>query len=168
MGLGADCQVHICLGVALVGVRGWVVVSISGLQQVALCCSLRPGPDGRDAGGVSRSSGSGAEHPAPQSAGASTEEPPSPRVSAASLRTLRSLYLRPSFFWFCFLSQTVVPKIANPRNHQEADTDANTRGFIYKLELVSMYTRHSGSGTWTQRWVLALELGLGYRLRLGI
>ena len=102
MGLGADCQVHICLGVALVGVRGWVVVSTSGLQQVALCCSLRPGPDGRDMGGVSRSSGSGAEHPAPQSAGTSTEELPSPRVSAASLRTLRSLYLRLSFFWFCF------------------------------------------------------------------
>ena len=155
MGLGADCQVHICLGVAPVGVRGWVVVSASGLQQVALCCSLRPSPDERDAGGVSGSSGSGAEHPAPQAAGAFTEELPSPRVSAASLRTLRSLYLRPSFFWFCFLSQTVVPKIANPRNHREADTDANTRGFIYKLELVSMYTRHSGAGTRNPRWFLA-------------
>ena len=102
MGLGADCQVHICLGVALVGVRVGVVVSASGLQQVALCCSLRPSPDERDAGGVSGSSGSGAEHPAPQAAGAFTEELPSPRVSAASLRTLCSLYLRPSFFWFCF------------------------------------------------------------------
>ena len=102
MGLGADCQVHICLGVAPVGVRGGVGVSASGLQQAVLCCSLRPGPDGQDAGGVSGSSGSGAEHPAPQSAGASTEELPSPRVSAASLRTLCSLYLRPSFFWFCF------------------------------------------------------------------
>ena len=49
----------------------------------------------------------------------------------------------------------VVPKIANRRNHREADTDANTWGFIYKLELVSMYTRHSGAGTWTPRWVLA-------------
>ena len=29
----------------------------------------------------------------------------------------------------------IVPKIANPRNHQGADTDANTRGFIYKLSL---------------------------------
>ena len=102
MGLGADCQVHICLGVALVGVRGWVVVSASGLQQVALCCSLRPGPDGRDAAGVSGSSGSGAEQRTPLSAGPSREEPPSPPVSAADLRTLRSLYLRPSFFWFCF------------------------------------------------------------------
>ena len=59
-------------------------------------------PDGRDAGGVSGSSGSGAEHPAPQSAWASTEESLSPRVSTNSLRTLRLLYLRPSFFWFCF------------------------------------------------------------------
>ena len=49
----------------------------------------------------------------------------------------------------------VVPKIANPRNHQGADTDANTRGFIYKLELGSKYTRHSGAGTWTPRWVSA-------------
>ena len=102
MGLGADCQVHICLGVAPVEVRGGVGVIASRLQQAVLCCSLRPGPDGRDVGGVSGSSGSGAEHPAPQSAGASTEELPSPRVSAASLRTLCSLYLRPSFFWFCF------------------------------------------------------------------
>ena len=41
------------------------------------------------------------------------------------------------------VSNFVVPKIANPRNHQGADTDANTRGFIYKLELGSKYTRHS-------------------------
>ena len=50
---------------------------------------------------------------------------------------------------------SVVPKIANPRNHQEADTDANTRGLIYTLELGSKYTRHSGAGTWTLSWVLA-------------
>ena len=36
------------------------------------------------------------------------------------------------------------PKIANLRNHQGADTDASTRGFISKLELGSKYTRHSG------------------------
>ena len=167
MGSGADYQVHICVVDAPAGQRWgghqhlWPPVSGTVLL-------LETPPDWPDAGGVSGSSGSGAEHPAPQAAGAFTEELPSPRVSAASLRTLRSLYLRPSFFWFCFLSKTVVPKIANLRNHQEADTDANTRGFIYKLELVSMYARHSGAGTWTQRWVLALELGLGYRLRLGI
>ena len=158
MGGGADCQVHICLGVDPARVRGGVGVSVSGLKRAALGCSLRPGPDGRDASGDARSSGSGAEHPTPLSAGASREESPSPRVSAASLRTLCSLYLRPSFFClfvFFFLSQTVVPKIANLRNHQEADTDANTRGFIYKLELVSKYTRQSGAGTWTPRWVLA-------------
>ena len=65
---------------------------------------------------------------------------------------IHSTCVRASFF---FLSQTVEPKIANPRNHREADTDANTQGFIYKLELVSKYTRHSGAGTWTPRWVLA-------------
>ena len=48
-----------------------------------------------------------------------------------------------------------MPKIANPRNHQGADTDANTRGFIYKLELGSKCTRHSGAGTWTLKWVTA-------------
>ena len=88
---------------------------------------LETAPDWPDAGGVSGSSGSGAEHPAPQSAWASTEELPSPWVSADSLRTLHLLYLRLSFFWLCFfLSQSVVPKIVNPRNHREADTDANT------------------------------------------
>ena len=33
-----------------------------------------------------------------------------------------------------------MPKVVNPRNHQGADTDANTRGFIYKLKLESKYT----------------------------
>ena len=65
MGLGADCQVHICLRVASAGVRGGVGVSASGLQRAALCCSLRLGADGRDASGDTGSSGSGAEHPAP-------------------------------------------------------------------------------------------------------
>ena len=58
-------------------------------------------------------------------------------------------------FGFLFLSQTVVPKIANMRNHREVDTNANTRGLIYKIELVSKYTRHSRAGTWTPRWVFA-------------
>ena len=48
-----------------------------------------------------------------------------------------------------------MPKIANLRNHQGADTDANTRGFIYKLELGSKYTPHSRAGTWTLKWVTA-------------
>ena len=79
---------------------GWASASLGSVGGAVLL--LRLGPDRRDAGGVSGSSGSGAEHPPPQSAGASTEERPSPQVSAASLRTLRSLYLCPSFFWFCF------------------------------------------------------------------
>ena len=86
-----------------------------------------PPPDRPDAGGVWGSSDSGAEHSAPQSAWASTEELPSPWVSTDSLRTLLLFYLRLSFFWLCFfLSQSVVPKIVNLRNHPEADTDANT------------------------------------------
>ena len=48
-----------------------------------------------------------------------------------------------------------MPKIANPRNHQGADTDARTRGFICKLKLGSKYTQHSGAGTWTPKWVTA-------------
>ena len=56
-----------------------------------------------------------------------------------------------------------VPKIANLRNHQGADTDASARGFIYKLEFGSKYTRHSGAKTWTPKWVTAgfLWAGLG-------
>ena len=50
---------------------------------------------------------------------------------------------------------SVVPKIANPRNHQGADADASARGFISKLELGSKCTRHSGAGTWTPKWVTA-------------
>ena len=53
------------------------------------------------------------------------------------------------------MGENVVPKIANPRNHQGADTDANPPGFIYKLELGSKYTRQSGAGTWTPKWVTA-------------
>ena len=50
---------------------------------------------------------------------------------------------------------TVVPKIANPRNHQGANTNASSGGFISKLELGSKYTRHSGAGTWTPKWATA-------------
>ena len=110
------------------GVRGWVGVSASVLQWVALCCTLRLSADGRDAGGDAGSSGSGAEHPAPPSAGSSIEEPPgSPLLLWEPC--FYSACVRASF-GFVFLSQTVVPKIGNPRNHREADTDANTWGFI--------------------------------------
>ena len=39
--------------------------------------------------------------------------------------------------------KNVMPLISNPRDHQEADTDANTRGCICKLKLGPKYTRHS-------------------------
>ena len=38
------------------------------------------------------------------------------------------------------MQKGVVPKIANPRNHQGADTDASAQGFIIKLEIGSKYT----------------------------
>ena len=46
-------------------VRGGVVVSHSGLHRAVLCCSLRLGADGQDAGGDAGSSGSGAKHSSP-------------------------------------------------------------------------------------------------------
>ena len=49
----------------------------------------------------------------------------------------------------------VVPKIANPRNHRGANTDATAREFICKFELGSKCARHSGAGTWTPKWVTA-------------
>ena len=124
--------------------QGGVGVSASGLQRAALCCSLRPGPDGRDMGGVSGSSGSGAEHPTPNLQGPPQKSPQAPGSRRFSQNPAITTCVRASF-GFLFLSQTVVPKIANPRNLREADTDANTRGFIYHLELVSKYTRQSGA-----------------------
>ena len=49
----------------------------------------------------------------------------------------------------------VVPKIANLRNHQGANTDASTQGFIYKFERGSKYTPHNRAGAWTLKWVTA-------------
>ena len=54
-----------------------------------------------------------------------------------------------------------MPKIANPRNHQGANTDANMRGFIYKLELGSKYTLQSRAEAWTPKWVTA-EFFMGW------
>ena len=64
---------------------------------------------------------------------------------------IRSLHV--SVAWHSEVA--VVPKIANPRNHQGADTDASARGFISKLEFGSKRARHSGAGTWTSKWVTA-------------
>ena len=88
-----------------------------------------------DLGGDTGSSGSGAKHPTPQSASPPQKSPK--RISQNPAFTLPASEMLLVLF---FLSQTVVPKIANPKNHGEAHTEANTRGFIYKLELVSKYT----------------------------
>ena len=120
-----------------------------------LCCSLRLGADGRDVGGDAVSPGCGAEHSTPQSAGLpqkGTQAPGSPLL--LSEPCFHSARIRAPF-GFVFLSQTVVTKIANLRNHQEADSDANTCEIIYKLDLVSKYTQHSGAETWSPRRVLA-------------
>ena len=117
MGLGADCQVHICLGVAPVGVRGGVGVIASGLQQVALCCSLRPPLMGRMRVGSLGPLALGLSilppsmHGLPQK---SSQAPGSPPI--LSEPCVYSTCVRASF-GFVFLSQIVVPKIANPRNH---------------------------------------------------
>ena len=137
------------------GVRGGVVFSASGLQRVALCCSLRLSAVWHDAGGDTVSSGSGAKHPAPQSAGPPQKSPQAPgSPPLLSEPCFHSTRVRASF-GFVFLSQTVVPKIANLRNHREANYDANTRGIIYKLSLLSKYIGHSGAGNWTPRRGLA-------------
>lgn len=148
--LSAPSHISHLPGRCTCGVRGGVVFSASGLQRVALCCSLRLGAVWCDAGGDAVSSGSGAKHPTPQSAGPPQKSPQAhlsePCFHFARVRTT---------FGFVFLSQTVVPKIANLRKHGEAHNDANTWGFIYKLELLSKYAWHRGAGTWTPRWVFA-------------
>ena len=92
------------------GVRGVVGVSTSDLQWAVLCCSLRLRVDGRDAGGDTGSSGSGAEHSVPQSAG-----PPQITQAPESLLILsepcfHSARVRAPF-GFVFLSQTVGPRL---------------------------------------------------------
>ena len=163
MGLGADCQVHICLGVAPAGIRGGVGVSASGLQRAALCYSLSPGSDGRDAGGAAGSSGSRAEHPAPQSAGASTEEPQSPRVSAASLRTLCSLYLRPSFFCFYFfISDCCAQDCESEKSPRRQHRCKHTRVYLQARTCVQVYlTERSRDSDPEVGISLFLRAGLG-------
>ena len=143
--------------------QGGVGVSASGLQRVALCCSLTPGPDGRECGWLSGSSGSGAEYPAPQSAGASTEEPPSPRVSAASLRTLRSLCLRPSFFWFCFfISDCCAQDCESEKPPRSQLRCKHTRDYLQAQSSLQVYrTQRSRELDPEEGFSLVLRAGLG-------
>lgn len=145
------------------GVRGGVGISGSGLQWAALCCSLGPGPDGRDMGGVSGSSGSGAEHPAPPSAAASTEEPTSPRVSVASLRILRSLYLRPSFFWFSFfISDCCAQDCESEKSPRSRHWCKHTRVYLPPRACVQVYpTERSRDLDREVGFSLVLRAGLG-------
>ena len=119
MGCGADCQVHICLGYALAGIRDRVGVSISGLQRAALCCSLRLRADGRIRVGTLGPLALGLRILPPRLQAAGTK-------GAAKPPDLCRFSQNPAFtlpasdvLWLCFLPQTVVPKIANMRNLQE-------------------------------------------------
>ena len=155
IGHGADSQVHIYLGDASAGSEvGWASACLvsSGRHSAApsdqaQMGGVRVGSLGPLALGLSilppRLQGPPQKSP---------QAPGSPPLLSESC--VHSTCVRASF-GFLFLSQTVVRKIANPRNLQEADTDANTRGIIYHLELVSKYTRQSRAGTWTLRWLLA-------------
>ena len=77
----------------------------------------------------------------------STEELPSPRVSAASLRTLRSLYLRLSFFWFWFFISDCCA--------QDCESEKPLRSrHRCKHTMVDSHTRacvqvHPTQGAWT-------------------
>ena len=145
---------HLC-GRCTCGVRGGVGISTSGLQWAVQCCSLRPPWWAGCGWGLwflwiwDWASFPPSLHGLPQK---SSQVPGSPPILSEPCIYSTCVW---ASFGFVFLSQSVVPKIVNLRNHPEADTDANTWGFIYKLELVCKYTGQSGAGTWTPRWVLA-------------
>ena len=108
------------------GVRGVVGVSTSGLQWAVPCCSLRLRADGRDASGDTGSSGSGAEHSVPQSAGPPQKITQAPEsLLILSEPCFHSARVRAPFGFVFFISDC-GPKIANLRNHREADSDTNT------------------------------------------
>ena len=120
-------------------------------------------PGGQDAGGVSGSSGSGTEHPAPQSAWASTEELPSPWVSADSLRTLRLLYLRPSFFWLCFfISECCAQDCESEKPPRSRHRCKHTRVYFHARACVQVYpTQRSRDLVHEVGFSLVLRAGLG-------
>ena len=73
------------------------------------------------------------------------------RVPGHFLHSLHLCACVPGAQRACGAVPCVVPKVANLRNHQGAHTDANSQGFLYKLELGFKCTRHRGIGTWTPR-----------------
>ena len=73
------------------------------------------------------------------------------RVPGHFLHSLHPCACVPGAQRACGAVACVVPKVANLRNHQGAHTDANSQGFLYKLELGFKCTRHRGIGTWTPR-----------------
>ena len=110
------------LGRCTCGVRGGVGVSTSGLQHAALCCSLRIGADWGVQVWTLGPLALGLRIPPPslQAAGTKGAAKP-PGLSRFSQNPAFTLPAS-EFPWFCFLPQTVVLKIANMRNHREADS----------------------------------------------
>ena len=139
IGHGADCQVHICLGDASVGSEaGW---ASARLAPSGWRCAAPSDP--AQMGGIWVGSlgplALGLSILPPICRGLHRRAPKPPGLCCFSQNPAITTCVRASF-GFLFLSQTVVPKIVNPKNHGEAHTEANTRGFIYKLELMSKYT----------------------------
>ena len=101
MGHGADCQVHICLRYAPAGSEvGWALAPRPPAGRTVLIPETQRWWEGCGWGRWVLLLWGWAS--CPPVCRPTTEEPRNPWVSAASLRTLLSLCLHPSFFWFCF------------------------------------------------------------------
>ena len=100
--------------------------------------------------------------PPPQYAGASTEELPSPRVSADSLRTLRLLYLCPSFFWFCFfISDCCAQDCESEKPPRSRHRCKHTRVYLQARAWVQVYPTQRSRD-------LDPEVGFSLVLRAGL
>ena len=93
----------------------------------------------------------------------STEEPPSPRVSAASLRTLLSLYPRPSFFWFCFfISDCCAQDCEYEKPPRSRFRCKHTRDYLQARSCIQVYpTQQSRDLDPEVGFSLVLRAGLG-------
>ena len=117
------------------GVRGRVVFSASGLQRVALCCSLRLGAVWCDAGGDTGSSGSGAKHPTPQSAG-----PPQKRPEAhLSEPCFHFARVRNAFGFVFFISDCCAQDCESEKPWRSPHRSKHTRVYLQARACVQVY-----------------------------
>ena len=93
----------------------------------------------------------------------STEDSPSPQVSAASLRTLLSLCPRPSFFRFCFyISDCCAQDGESEKRPRSQFRCKHTRDYLQAQSLVQVYlTQRSRELDPTSGFCLVLRAGLG-------